>query len=109
MAPNYLGIRYSHYRITLQTWFRGLDKALIAVASALTFILTALIGLLLYLLAEGLLQLADPLASLAHRSAVVVTWQVTSFILLRTLREATLMPGARAWFATLPVPPLQPL
>jgi len=45
---NYLGIRHSHFRITLRDWLRGLDKALIAIASALTFILTAMVAMVIH-------------------------------------------------------------
>src|SRR3954471_6575295 len=104
MAPNYLGIRRAHFRITLATWLKGVDKAIIAVAAALTFLLTALLGMLLYLLAQGLSLLSDPAATLAQRAAVILCWQAASFILLRSLREAALMPRPRPFFASLPLP-----
>jgi hypothetical protein len=101
MAANYLGIRHSHYRITLRGWLRGLDKALIAIASALTFILTAM--------AQALLLLFDASASLTQRIAVIAAWQGLSFLLLRALREAALMPRAQFFFDSLPIPARQKL
>ena len=67
MAANYLDIRHSHYRITLRGWLKGLDKALIAIASTLTFILTAMVAMAVYGMAQALLLLLDPSASRAHR------------------------------------------
>ena len=45
MVANYLSIRHAHFRITLRDWLKGLDKALVAIASALTFILTAMVAM----------------------------------------------------------------
>lgn len=109
MAANYFGIRRSHFRITLQGWFRGLEKALIALAAALTFILTALIAMAVFGMAQALLLLGDPTASQWHRVAIVAAWQGMSFVLLRATREAALMPKARTFFDSLPVPPAQKL
>ena len=63
---NYLGIRHSHFRTTLRDWLRGLDKALIAIASALTFILTAMVAMVIFGMAQALLLLLDPATSAAH-------------------------------------------
>jgi Family of unknown function (DUF6136) len=103
--PNYLALRIAHFRITLGSWFRGLDKALIALASALTFLLTAIVTMLIVGLAEGLSLLGDPATPAIGRLAVVLAWQSASFILLRALREAALMPRARGFFDALPVAP----
>lgn len=105
MAANYLGIRHSHFRITLRDWFRGLDKALIAIASALTFILTAMVAMVIFGMAQALLMLLDPATSLAHRVEVIGAWQCLSFVLLRALREAALMPRAQHFFDSLPIAP----
>jgi len=107
--PSYLQIRRRHYRVTLQDWFRGLDKALIAIASALTFILTAIVIVLIVGMAQGLQRLADPAAPASLRLAVAGAWQAASLLLLRTLREATFMPRPRDWFATLPIGALRRL
>jgi Family of unknown function (DUF6136) len=103
MPATYLDLRLSHYRLTLKAWFRGLDKALIASASALTFILTALLAALLFGLAQGLQLLVEPQTSLTLRAAVVAAWQAASLLLLRSLHEATFMPRPRAFFETLPI------
>src|SRR4051812_6538224 len=105
MAANYLGIRHSHFRITLRDWLKGLDKALIAIASALTFILTAMVAMIVYGMAQALLLLLDPATSHAHRVEVIAAWQCLSFVLLRALREAALMPKAQAFFDSLPIVP----
>jgi len=105
MAANYLGIRHSHFRITLRGWLRGLDKALIAIASALTFILTAMVAMLVFGMAQALLMLLDPATSAAHRVEIIGAWQCLSFVLLRALREAALMPRAQRFFDSLPIAP----
>lgn len=105
MAPNYLSIRHSHFRITLRGWLRGLDKALVAIAAALTFILTAIVGIAVVGMAQGLMLLSDAGARPAHRIAVIAAWQAISFVLVRALREAALMPRARPFFDALPIPP----
>jgi hypothetical protein len=105
MAANYLGIRHSHFRITLRDWFRGLDKALIAIASALTFILTAMVAMVIFGMAQALLMLLNPASSLSHRIEVIGAWQCLSFVLLRALREAALMPRAQHFFDSLPIAP----
>ena len=76
---NYLWIRHAHYRITLRSWLRGLDKALIAIASALTFILTAMVAMVIYGMAQALALLLDATTSLWHRIEVIAAWQVISF------------------------------
>ena len=105
VTPNYLALRSAHFRIMLKTWFRGLDKALLASFAALTFILTAIVTVLLIGLAQALLLLAQPDTGIALRLAVVCGWQAASLLLLRALREATFMPGPRSFFDSLPVPP----
>jgi len=104
MPANYFDIRRRHFRLTLQDWYRGLDKALIATASALTFILSAIVLLLVVVLAQALHLLADPHTPAGVRAAVIVGWQAASLLLLRTLREATFMPRPRMFFDSLPVP-----
>jgi len=104
MPGSYFQIRQRHYRITLQDWFRGLDKALIATASALTFILTAIVLMLVVAMGQALQMLAAPDTSPAIRTAVIGCWQAVSLLLLRTLREATFMPRPRAFFDSLPIP-----
>jgi len=103
MPATYLDLRLAHYRITLKDWFRGLDKALIATAAALTFILTAIVLLLVVTMAHALQLLASPDASAGARCGVVVSWQGASLLLLRTLREATYMPRSREFFDSLPI------
>lgn len=109
MAANYLDIRHAHYRLTLRGWLRGLDKALIALAAALTFILTALIAMAVFGMAQALLLLTDPSVDAWHRIGVVAAWQALSFALLRATREAALMPKASVFFDSLPVSPTQKL
>lgn len=109
MTPNYLGLRRAHFSVTLRAWFRGLDKALIALAASLTFILTAIVTMLIIGLAQGLALLADPATPVLWRLAVVLAWQAVSFILLRALREAALMPRARTFFDSLPIAPAEKL
>jgi len=109
VAATYLELRLSHYRITLKTWFRGLDKALIAGFAALQFILTAIVTVLLIGMAQALLLLARPDVRTDQRLAVIAGWQLASFILLRATREATFMPRPRTFFDALPVLPLHKL
>ena len=109
MAANYLDIRHSHYRITLRGWLKGLDKALIAIASALTFMLTAMVAMAIFGMAQALLLLLDPSASRAHHIVVIGAWQGFSFLLLRATREAALMPKVRFFFDSLPIAPSQKL
>jgi hypothetical protein len=106
---NYLWIRHSHYRITLRGWLKGLDKALIAIASALTFMLTAMVAMAIIGMAQTLLLLFDSSASPTQRMAVIAAWQGLSFLLLRALREAALMPKAQFFLDSLPIPPRQKL
>src|SRR5262245_51007649 len=103
MAANYLSIRHSHFRFTLRGWLRGLDKALVAIASALTFILTAMVAMAVVGMAQGLMLLSEASASPVHRIAVVVAWQGISLVLMRALREAALMPRTRHFFDSLPI------
>lgn len=109
MAANYLWIRHSHYRITLRGWLKGLDKALIAIASALTFILTAMVAMVIYGMAQALVLLLDPTTGHWHRIEVIAAWQLISFVLVRALREAALMPKPQHFFDSLPIVPLQKL
>ncbi len=106
MAANYLWIRHAHFRLTLLDWLKGLDKALVAIASALTFILTAMVVMAIVGMAQGLVLLSDPGASPAQRIAVIAAWQGISLVLMRALREAALMPRARGFFDSLPIPPV---
>src|ERR1044072_8115401 len=106
MAANYLWIRHSHFRITLRGWLRGLDKALIAIASALTFILTAMIAMVIYGMAQALQVLPDHDADHWQRVEVVAAWQLLSLVLVRALREAVLMPRAQWFFDALPIAPM---
>ena len=109
MTPTYNALRSAHFRYTLKTWFKGLDKALIAIFAVLQFILTAIVGMVVYGLAQALSLMQDMQAPLWQRISVVAAWQFISFVLLRALREAALMPRARAFFDSMPVRPLQKL
>jgi len=109
MTLTYQQLRQAHFKITLKNWFRGLDKALIAVVAVLQFILTALVTMVILGLAQALRALDDPSTGLALRLAIVGAWQCASFVLLRSLREAAFMPRARAFFDALPVTPRQKL
>jgi len=103
VAATYFDLRLSHYRHTLKNTFRGLDKALLAVIAALQFILTAIVMVLLIGLGQALTQLVRDDADMAARFAVIGAWQAASFILLRSLREATFMPRPRVFFEALPL------
>src|SRR4051812_33403880 len=103
MTATYFDLRLAHYRLTLKTWLQGLDKTLLASAGALTFILTALLTALLVGLGQALQMLCDPDTPLGGRVAVVAAWQALSMVLLRSTREATFMPGPRAFFDALPI------
>jgi hypothetical protein len=105
MPSHYFEIRQRHYWLTLRDWYRGLDKALIATASALTFILTAILMAVVIGLAQALQTLAAPDTSIGMRAVIVAGWQAASLLLLRTLREATFMPRARTFFDSLPIAP----
>ena len=105
--PTYQALRNSHFRITLKSWFRGLDKAVIAIVVVLQFILTAIVVMVVYGLAQALSMLQAETTGRWDRILVVAAWQGISFILLRALREAALMPRARAFFDALPVPATQ--
>jgi len=102
-VPTYQALRNSHFRITLKSWFRGLDKAFIAIVAVLQFILTAIVVMVVYGLAQALSLLQAESTGRWDRLLVVAAWQGISFILLRALREAALMPRARAFFDALPV------
>src|SRR3954471_7833964 len=70
VVANYLGLRLAHYRYTLKTWFRGLDRALLASMAALQFILTAIVTVLLVGLGQALMLLTSPEGELVARLAV---------------------------------------
>ena len=109
MTPTYQAIRTAHFRLTLKTWLKGMDKALIAVIAVLQFILTALVSMLVYWLAQALVLLQSAQTGIGQRLLIVGAWQGTSFVLLRALREATFMPRATGFFDALPVTPTQRL
>ena len=109
MALTYLRLRQSHFQITLKAWFRGLDKAVLAVVAVLQFILTAIVTMIILGLALALSALDQPETGLSLRVAIVGAWQGVSFTLLRALREAAFMPRTRAFFDALPVTPQQKL
>lgn len=109
MTPTYQSLRAAHFRLTLIDWFKGLDKALLGLAAALTFILTAIVAMLTYGLAQGLSLLQRPDTDVSQRLLVVASWQAVSLILLRALREAALMPRTRLFFDALPVPAVHKL
>ena len=109
MTPNYQALRTAHFRVTLKSWFTGLDKALIAIVAVLQFILTAIVAMTVYGLAQALTLLYTETADLVDRILVVAAWQCLSLILLRALREAAFMPRARAFFDSLPVSATQKL
>jgi len=109
VTPNYHAIRTAHFRLTLKTWFKGLDKALLGLAAALTFILTAIVAMLVIGLAQALSLLQDAATDSWQRLLVVAAWQGSTFVLLRALREAAFMPRARAFFDSLPLRPEQKL
>ena len=58
--------------------------------------------------AEALRTLLRAEAPIEQRLAVIVAWQFVTFVLLRALREAVLMPKARAFFSSLPIRSLRP-
>ena len=109
VTPNYHAIRTAHFRLTLKTWYRGLDKALLGLLAALTFILTAIVAMLVIGLAQALSLLKDAATDPWQRLLVIAAWQAITFILLRALREAAFMPRARTFFDSLPLRPQQKL
>ena len=109
VSPNYSALRGAHFRLTLRGWFRGLDKTLLALAAALTFLLTAMVTLLVVTLANGLELLIDTTTPPGRRALVVAAWLTSSFVLLRALREAVFMPRARLFIDSLPVKAAQKL
>jgi hypothetical protein len=68
-----------------------------------------MVAMAIYGMAQALSLLADPAADPWHRATTVLAWQVLSFVLLRAMREAALMPKAAAFFDSLPVSPAQRL
>lgn len=109
MTPNYQALRTAHFRLTLKSWFKGLDKAVIAIVAVLQFILTAMVAMAVYGLAQALTVLYTETAVTGDRLLVVAAWQGLSLILLRALREAVFMPRARLFFDALPVRATQKL
>ncbi|MEO8063950.1 MAG: DUF6136 family protein [Pseudomonadota bacterium] len=109
MTPNYQALRTAHFRLTLKAWFKGLDKAVLAIVAVLQFILTAIVAMTVYGLTQALTLLYAEAADPWDRVLVVAAWQCLSWILLRALREAAFMPRARAFFDTLPVTAAQKL
>ncbi len=109
MAPAYHQIRRLHFRITIKAWLRGIDKALLAFAGVLPIGIVAVLVVFVLVQAEALRTLLHAEAPLGQRLAVLAAWQVLTCVLLRALREAVLMPRARAFFSTLPLPPAREL
>ncbi|MEO8017910.1 MAG: DUF6136 family protein [Pseudomonadota bacterium] len=109
MAPTYHQLRRLHFRLTLKAWLQGLDKALLAYAGVLPIGFLAVLAVFVLVQAEALKLLVSPESKAAVRIAVVAGWQGATFVLLRALREAVLMPKARVFFATLPVSPASEL
>jgi hypothetical protein len=104
MAPTYHQLRRLHFRITIKAWLRGIDKALLAFAGVLPIGILAVLAVFVLVQAEALRTLLRADAPLEQRLAVIVAWQFVTFVLLRALREAVLMPKARAFFSSLPLP-----
>jgi hypothetical protein len=109
ITPGYLALRTAHFRFTLKTWYRGLDKALLTIVGVLSFILAGILALLILAMTRALALLITPDATLPQRAAVIVGWQVLSYVLLRALREAVFRPGARPFFDSLPITTVQKL
>jgi hypothetical protein len=104
MAPTYYQLRRLHFRMTIKAWLRGIDKALLAFAGVLPIGIVAVISVFVLVQADALRTLLRADAPLEQRLAVIAAWQLVTFVLLRALREAVLMPKARAYFASLPIP-----
>ena len=104
MAPTYHQLRRLHFRITIKAWLRGIDKALLAFAGVLPIGILAVLAAFVLVQAEALRTLLRAEAPLEQRLAVIVSWQFVTFVLLRALREAVLMPKSRAFFSSLPLP-----
>ena len=104
MAPTYHQLRRLHFRITIKAWLRGIDKALLAFAGVLPIGILAVLAAFVLVQAEALRTLLRAEAPLEQRLAVIVSWQFVTFLLLRALREAVLMPKSRAFFSSLPCP-----
>jgi hypothetical protein len=99
----YFELRRLHFTATLRDALRGLDKTIIGLVAVLQFILTAIVALLLMALAHGFALLADPATGVVDRALVVAAWQASSWMVLRALREAALMPRARGFMDALPI------
>jgi hypothetical protein len=104
MAPTYYQLRRLHFRMTIKAWLRGIDKALLAFAGVLPIGILAVISVFVLVQADALRTLLRAGAPLEQRLAVVAAWQFVTFVLLRALREAVLIPKARAYFSSLPIP-----
>ena len=104
MAPTYHQLRRLHFRITIKAWLRGIDKALLAFAGVLPIGILAVLAVFVLVQAEALRTLLRAEAPLEQRLSVIVAWQFVTFVLLRALRQAVLMPQARAFFSSLPIP-----
>ena len=103
MSPTYYQLRRLHFRTTIKTWLRGIDKALLAFAGVLPIGILAVLAVFVLVQAEALRTLLRVEAPIEQRLAVIVAWQFVTFVLLRALREAVLMPKARTFFSSLPI------
>lgn len=103
MAPTYYQLRRLHFRMTIKSWLRGIDKALLAFAGVLPIGILAVLAVFVLVQAEALRTLLRADAPLEQRLAVIAAWQFLTFVLLRAIREAVLMPRARAWLSSLPI------
>ncbi len=109
MALTYYQIRSLHFKGTLATWFKDLNKAIFSVASIVGSELFVIVAFLLMAIAGALSLLGSPTTSSAKRAFIILAWQIGTYIVLRSLREAALMPRARHFFDTLPVSRLDKL
>jgi len=103
MSRTYYQLRRLHFRNTIKAWLRGIDKALLAFAGVLPIGILAVLAVFVLVQAEALRTLLRAEAPIEQRLAVIVAWQFVTFVLLRALREAVLMPKARAFFSSLPI------
>ena len=103
MSPTYYQLRRLHFRNTIKAWLRGIDKALLAFAGVLPIGILAVLAVFVLVQAEALRTLLRVEAPIEQRLAVIVAWQFVTFVLLRALREAVLMPKARTFFSSLPI------
>ena len=103
MAPTYYQLRRLHFRTTIKAWLRGIDKALLAFAGVLPIGILAVLAVFVLVQVEVLRTLLRAEASPGQHLAVIAAWQFITFVLLRALREAVLMPKARTFFSSLPI------